>query len=60
VEAVNRDVRALDQPVPLTQLQRAQKETLKKRRVDEAARVGMRERLVDGQPLGEAVAEKAA
>ena len=60
VEAIDRDVRALDQAVLLAQLERAQKEALEQRRIDEAAAVGVRERLVDGQPLGEAVAEEAA
>jgi len=46
--------------VLLAQLERAQEEALEQGRVDEAAGVGVRERLVHGQPLGEAVAEEAA
>ena len=60
VEAVDRQVRALDQTVLLAELERAQEQPLEQRPVDEAARLGVRERLVDGQPLVEAVAEEAA
>ena len=60
VEAVDRQVRALDQTVLLAEIQRAQKQALEQRPIDEAARLGVRERLVNGQPLVEAEPQEAA
>ncbi len=60
VEAVDRNVRSLDQVVLIAQLERTQKQALEQRRVDEAAGMRVRERLVDGQPLAKAIAEEAA
>jgi hypothetical protein len=60
VEPVDRQVRALDQPVLLAQLERAQEQPLEQRRVDETASMSVRKRLVHRQPLDEAEAEEAA
>jgi hypothetical protein len=60
MEAVDREMRTLDQPVLLAQLKRAQEQTLEQRRIDETACVSMRERLVHQQPLAQPVAEEAA
>jgi len=60
VETIDRQVRALDQTVLLAEIERAQEQALEQGPVDEAARLGVRERLMDGQPLVKAVAQEAA
>src|SRR5712691_8190042 len=58
VEAVDREMRALDQTMLATKSERAQEEALEQLPVDETTRLRMRERLVHGQTLVEAVAEE--
>jgi hypothetical protein len=60
VEAVERQVRAVEQVVLAAERQRAQKQPLEQPPVDEAARLGVRKRLMRGQPLAEAVTDEAA
>jgi hypothetical protein len=60
MEAVHREVRALQEAVLGAEGHRTGKEALEEITVDEAHGVGVGERLVSGQPLGEAVAQEAA
>ena len=60
VEAVDRKVAALDQPVLLAQRDRAQEQPLEHVAVGETLRLRLRDRLMRGQPLAEPVAEKEA
>ena len=60
VEAVDRKVAALDQPVLLAQRDRAQEQPLEHVAVGETLRLRLRDRLMRGQPLAEPVTEKEA
>ncbi len=60
VEAVDRQMRPLDQPVLPAQLERTQEQTLEQSRIDETAGVCVRQRLMHRQLLGQAIAEEAA
>src|SRR5207244_12943151 len=60
MEAVDREMAALDQPVLLAQGDRVQKEALEHAAVGEALRLRLRDRLVRRQPLAQSVTEKQA
>ena len=60
VEAVDREVGAVDQVVLAAEADRAREQPLEEPGVDEATGVGVGDRLVDRQAVCEAVAEKAA
>ena len=60
VEAVDRKVAALDQPVLLAQRDRAQEQPLEHVAVGETLRLRLRDRLMRGQPLAKPATEKEA
>jgi hypothetical protein len=60
VEAIDREMAALDQPMLLAQRNRVQEEPLEHLAVGEPLRLRLRDRLVRRQPLAQPIAEKEA